>query len=158
MRRLLLILMLLPACAWPNADSTEETENLQLLYIASLPAPLPTVDFVDPARYAGVWYEIASIPQFFSQNCTCTTATYGVLASDLISVYNTCRLGSASGTLNEIAGVAYVSPATGNSILNVQFVPAFRAPYWIIALADDYSYAMVGDPYRGSLCAPNCIS
>jgi apolipoprotein D and lipocalin family protein len=35
-----------------------------------------------------------------------------------------------------------------NSKLDVQFVWPFKGKYWIIDLAKDYSYAMVGHPNR----------
>ena len=38
--------------------------------------PLETVPYVDLARYAGTWYEIACYPQRFQRGCHCTTATY----------------------------------------------------------------------------------
>lgn len=146
---------MLTACAaadFPGAaDDTSDTDTLQTLYLAGLPAPLPTVPFVDPARYVGVWYEIASLPQFFSAGCQCTTATYGAIDASTISVFNECRLNSPTGTANTISGRALVTPASGNAKLEVEFVPLFRAPYWIIALADDYTHALVGDPFRGSL-------
>ncbi|MCR9141302.1 MAG: lipocalin family protein [bacterium] len=132
-------------------DDDGDRETLQTLYLATLPPPLPTVSFVDPAQYVGVWYEIASLPQFFSAGCHCTTATYGAIDSSTISVFNECRLNSASGPANTISGRALVTPGSGNSKLEVEFVPLFRAPYWIIALAADYSHALVGDPFRGSL-------
>ncbi|MEQ9366820.1 MAG: lipocalin family protein [Leptospirales bacterium] len=149
-----LALLFYAGCADSGFFSNEDdgdTETLRTLYLATLPAPLPTVAFVDPARYAGVWYEVASLPQFFSVGCNCTTATYGIIDSSTISVFNDCRLNSPSGPANTITGRALVSPGTGNSKLEVEFVPLFRAPYWIIALADDYSHALVGDPFRGSL-------
>ena len=37
---------------------------------------------------------------------------------------------------------------TGNAKLKVQFFWPFRGKYWIIDLAEDYSYAVVGHPNR----------
>lgn len=163
LKRLVFIPTLVVGLAAACADHVEPTEALgadssstddttfQALYAATLPAPLPTVAYVDPARYIGVWYEIASVPQFFSVGCTCTTATYTLVDATTLGVFNECRLNAADGPVNAIAGRALVSPATGNARLQVEFLPIFRAPYWIIALADDYSTVMIGDPTRGSL-------
>ncbi len=142
------------ACAdskWASGGDDGSRDVIRTLYLATLPPDLPTVPFVDPARYAGTWFEIASIPQGFSVGCQCTTATYGVIASDLISVDNQCNLNSPTGPANTISGRAFVTPGTGNAKLEVEFFPIFRGAYWIIGLADDYSWALVGDPYRGSL-------
>ncbi|MFT7364933.1 MAG: apolipoprotein D and lipocalin family protein [Algoriphagus sp.] len=40
---------------------------------------------------------------------------------------------------------------SGNAKLEVQFFWPFRGNYWIIALEEDYSHAMVGHPDRKSL-------
>jgi apolipoprotein D and lipocalin family protein len=37
--------------------------------------PLEVVPFVDLGRYAGTWYEIATIPQRFQKDCVAVTAT-----------------------------------------------------------------------------------
>jgi len=41
-----------------------------------------------------------------------------------------------------------VQPNSGNAKLKVQFFFPIRAKYWIIDLADDYSYAVVSHPSR----------
>ncbi len=112
---------------------------------------LETVAFVDPSRYIGLWYEIASIPQFFNTNCLCTTATYGIIDSTTISVFNQCRLNSVDGSLSTINGTAVVTDPGVNAKLQVAFFGPFGSDYYIIALASDYSYALVGDRLRRSL-------
>ena len=47
-----------------------------------------------------------------------------------------------------IKGKAYIVKNSGNAKLKVQFFWPFRGKYWIIDLADDYSYAVVGHPNR----------
>ena len=47
-----------------------------------------------------------------------------------------------------IKGKAFVVPNSNNSKLKVQFFWPFKGDYWIIELADDYSYAVVGDKSR----------
>ena len=52
---------------------------------------LPTVVSVDPARDAGRWYEVASLPNRFQAPCvTDTQARYRVTAEDM-EVTNRCR-------------------------------------------------------------------
>lgn len=113
--------------------------------------PLPTVPAVDLDRYAGKWYEIASFPQSFQKGCTCTTAEYKPTDEGYIEVLNSCRLDSINGKLKTAKGKAFVDPGTGNAKLKVQFFWPFRGKYWIIDLADDYSYAVVGHPDRDYL-------
>ena len=111
-----------------------------------------TVENVDLSRYTGKWYEIASIPQFFSLGCNNTTAEYTAQENGIIKVENKCRLGSPNGPLNYISGKAKSVDAS-NSKLNVTFVNTFGpgSNYWIIELAPDYSYSVVSDPNKSTL-------
>ena len=47
-----------------------------------------------------------------------------------------------------IKGKAFVEKNSGNAKLKVQFFWPFKAKYWIIDLADDYSYAVVSHPNK----------
>jgi apolipoprotein D and lipocalin family protein len=109
---------------------------------------LETVPYVDLNRYAGKWYEIASYPQRFQKGCHCTTAEYTLSDKGYVIVENRCNRDSVNGKQSYIKGKAFVQKDTGNAKLYVQFFWPFKAKYWIIDLADDYSYAVVGHPNR----------
>jgi len=111
---------------------------------------LETVPNVDLDRYAGKWFEIASSPKSFQKGCGCTTATYTPTDRGYIEVLNTCCK-TAKNNQIAIKGKAFVEEGSGNAKLEVQFFWPLRGKYWIIALAEDYSYAMVGHPDRKSL-------
>ncbi|WP_425637205.1 lipocalin family protein [Algoriphagus yeomjeoni] len=111
---------------------------------------LETVPYVDLEKYAGEWYEIASFPQFFQQGCTCTKATYTPNEDGTIHVVNSCNL-PAKGKTKTTTAKAFVVDGSGNSKLKVQFFWPFKGKYWIIDLAKDYSYAVVGHPNRDYL-------
>jgi apolipoprotein D and lipocalin family protein len=113
--------------------------------------PLDVVPHVDLDRYLGKWYEIASFPQSFQKGCNCTTAEYFKTDGDYIRVLNSCRKGSPQGELKTADGKAFVSDPATNAKLKVQFFWPFKGDYWIIDLADDYSYAVVGHPNRDYL-------
>jgi apolipoprotein D and lipocalin family protein len=104
-----------------------------------------TVDKVDLKRYAGKWYEIASFPAWFQRDCYCATAEY-TEEKDYIFVRNTCRKGSPEGPPKMATAKAFPVPGSGNAKLKVQFQWPFKGDYWIIALDEDYRYAMVGHP------------
>ncbi|MBN3580875.1 lipocalin family protein [Algoriphagus aestuarii] len=108
---------------------------------------LKTVDYVDLEKYAGDWYEIASFPQSFQKGCTCTKATYTPNEDGTIKVENSCNLPEKGKTKTSTAK-AFVEEGSGNAKLKVQFFWPFRGKYWIIDLAKDYSYAVVGHPNR----------
>ncbi|MDX9696392.1 MAG: lipocalin family protein, partial [Bacteroidales bacterium] len=55
---------------------------------------------------------------------------------------------SINGADSGIEGKAFVVKNSNNSKLKVQFFWPIKAKYWIIDLAEDYSYAVVGHPNR----------
>lgn len=107
--------------------------------------PLETVPSVDVTRYVGKWYEIASIPFSRQEGCSCTTAEYEILEEGVLKVTNRCKKGES---YVEAKGKAFAVDETNNAKLKVQFFWPFKGDYWVIDLADDYSYAVVGVPSR----------
>lgn len=109
---------------------------------------LTSVPSVDLNKYTGTWFEIAAYPQRFQEGCHCTTAEYTLSEKGFVIVENRCNKGSVDGPESYIKGKAFVVKKTGNAKLKVQFFWPFKGKYWIIDLADDYSYAVVGHPNR----------
>jgi apolipoprotein D and lipocalin family protein len=106
---------------------------------------LETVGYVDLEKYLGKWYEIAAFPQGSEKGCTCTTAEYSVRDDGAIAIVNSCMI---NGKPQIAEGKATVTDKKTNAKLAVQFARHFSGKYWIIALAPDYSYAVVGHPNR----------
>lgn len=107
-----------------------------------------TVPQVDLNQYLGKWYEIATIPQSFQKDCSCVTAEYSLSDKGYIIVENKCTKGGVNGEKKSIKGKAFVVKNSGNAKLKVQFFWPFKGNYWVIDLAPDYSYAVVGDPTK----------
>jgi apolipoprotein D and lipocalin family protein len=113
------------------------------------PQPVSSVDL---KRYAGVWYEIAKIPNRFQKKCSQnTTAQYSLRTDGRIDVINRCV--TKKGRTIEAIGIAKVVDTSTNSKLKVSFVrflgiQLFWGDYWIIGLDSDYKYAIVGHPKR----------
>lgn len=116
---------------------------------------LDVVPSVDLNRYAGVWYEIARLPNRFQDDCLGdVNATYTLLGDGRIKVVNRCR--KENGEFDEAEGIAKPSGEDApKTKLKVRFAPAFLSflpfvwgDYWIIDLAPDYTYAVVGEPNR----------
>lgn len=116
--------------------------------LATQAQELKTVPHVDVEKYMGKWYEIASYPQRFQKGCHLTTATYTLSDKGYVIVENRCRRDSIDGEESYIKGKAFVVKNSGNAKLKVQFFWPFKGKYWIIDLADDYSYAVVSHPNR----------
>ncbi|QEY26557.1 lipocalin family protein [Neisseria zalophi] len=138
--------------------------NIRLLFSATialsaavvladdLPA-LETVAEVDLAKYSGKWYEIARLPMPYQKQCAANvSATYIPNANGTIRVINRCL--ADNGSWSEAEGLAKPQNEA-NSKLSVTFMPKAlrwlpigKAPYWVMALDENYETAMVGQPDR----------
>lgn len=115
--------------------------------------PLEPVPDLDINRYAGTWYEIARLPNRFEDQCAGDIrATYTPLESGRIRVVNACR--NHDGENEAVVGQARKS-GTHPAKLEVRFAPAWLgwlpfvwADYWVVALDEDYQWAIVGEPDR----------
>lgn len=128
---------------------------LALVFVAgavSAAEPPATVGDVDLPRYAGQWYEVAKYPNRFQRQCIGdTTATYALRDDGNVSVVNRCRTRDG---FDDVGGLARrVDGRTDR--LQVSFLPAALrwlpigwGDYWVIELAPDYRYAVVGEPSR----------
>ena len=120
-------------------------------------SPVRTVERVDLDRYVGEWHEIARYPNRFQRQCTGNVrARYAARPDGRIDVTNTCTV--ADGSEDEARGVARVVDTATSAKLKVRFAPAALSwlsfvwgDYWIIGLASDYSWAVVGSPDRAYL-------
>ncbi len=103
---------------------------------------LKTVSSVDLQKYAGKWYEIASKPIHWQRNCDCTSAEYTPRADGKVDVLNSCN-NRKKLRRDSTHAVARAVNGSNNARLKVKF-GIITGDYEIIALAADYSYAMVG--------------
>lgn len=118
--------------------------------------PTPeTVDFVDIQQYAGLWYEIASNPTFFNEDLVNVTAEYTVRNDGKVGVLNKGFEGSPNGPMTSIEGVAEVVDEQTNSKLAVSFPSVLggliKGEYWIVALEENYQWAVVTDSRQQTL-------
>ena len=109
--------------------------------------PPETAGAVDLERYQGRWYEIARYPNRFEKDCFAVTADYTLREDGRVGVVNTCRKGARDGPAEAAEGVAR---RVGPAMLEVKFAPSWVpfgwGDYWVLALEDDYSAALVGSP------------
>lgn len=129
--------------------------------------PLAPVPSLDLERYQGVWHQVALYPNRFQKACVSNTrATYALLGDGSVQVTNQCR--NAEGKEVQVIGLARAaSPAEAKAgetstttlisppKLQVRFAPQWLAwlpmvwgDYWVIQIAPDYRYAVVGEPKR----------
>jgi apolipoprotein D and lipocalin family protein len=110
------------------------------------------VSRVDLARYAGIWHEIAKIPNRFQKQCARDTlAQYTLRADGRIAVVNQCI--KHNGQVDQARGIAKVVDAETRAKLKVSLVSLlgwrpFWGDYWILGLDQNYRWAVVGAPNR----------
>ena len=113
---------------------------------ASTERPLESISHVSLEQYLGKWYEIARYENSFEKGCVGATAEYTMDANHL-RIINRCY--DAKGAkLDEANGRGYPVENSGNAKLRVTFFWQFYGDYWIVKLASDYRYAVVGEPSR----------
>jgi apolipoprotein D and lipocalin family protein len=106
--------------------------------------PIASMAVLDPARYAGRWYEIARYPVSFEAGCAATTADYTLLTDGTLKVVNTCSAGGPMGPVRQIEGRA-VPSGPGRFEVSFAGVP-FKGPYWVLWVDEGYRTAVVGVP------------
>lgn len=117
-------------------------------FLSGLPSnDLPTVEEVDLNRYAGLWYEIARLPNSFEKDLQCVTAEYTLKPKGKVEVLNK-GFSSKKGAFKSSKGRAWVPDDKYPGRLKVSFFWPFAGDYYIISLDAEYRYALVGDPGR----------
>jgi apolipoprotein D and lipocalin family protein len=100
---------------------------------------------VEIDRYLGRWYELARYENGFERGRDGVTAEYRKLPDGQIEVVNRAR--GPGGTEKVSVGRAKVVRRSGGAKLKVSFFgPFFFGDYWVLDHADDYSWAIVGEP------------
>ena len=110
---------------------------------ATVPQPAKAVDL---DRYLGRWYEFGRYEAGFQKGCEAVTAEYSLHDDGTISVLNSCRKGGVDGKLDTATGKAKIVDGSQNAKLKVSFFGPFYGDYWVLDRADDYSWAIVGEP------------
>jgi len=125
---------------------------------AAQPAPVTALPSLDIPAYMGTWYQVAWFPNRFQKQCVSDTAATYRRVPEGVEVINRCR--NAAGEVESIVGLARPDGATisGDKLqpaqLEVSFLPRWLrwlpiwGSYWVIQLADDGRYAVVGEPGR----------
>jgi apolipoprotein D and lipocalin family protein len=103
---------------------------------------------VDLQRFEGRWHEIAHLPRVTQKNCSGTVATYTRRDDGTLDVVHECTLGDGS-YYGKTARATVPDPATPSK-LAVDF-GGYLGDYWIVEVAPDYRYAVVGHPSRSYL-------
>jgi apolipoprotein D and lipocalin family protein len=110
---------------------------------------LETVQTMDPERYVGTWYAVASFEHWFEEGCTCSRAEYWLKENGRLGVRNYCV---RDGEWDEVVGEAWPMENGGWTELWVDLGGLFNGKYFIVDLDEkEYSYSIVGTPDRNYL-------
>lgn len=102
---------------------------------------LPEISLQDTV---GKWYEIASVPKYFS-DCHCSYATYE-LDDNILKSSNYCRQKSAHGPENVNDVLFYPVKGSHNSRFVVKFNWLFSGNFWIVYASRADKTAVIATP------------
>ena len=123
-------------------------KNLHLLnrsLITKMVMENSPVEKVDILSYAGKWYSLYSIPTFLDKHWRQTTETYVIHPDGYYAVFTTYKV-TGDDKQKYIRSKLFVVKGTNNAEYKAQFLWPFKTDYWVIELAEDYSYVVVGHP------------
>lgn len=108
-------------------------------------AGITPVRHFDTMRYLGKWYELGRIENRFERGMTHTTAHYSLSQDGTIKVVNS-GYDPARGKHRDAVGKAKFVEGSDVGALKVSFFPPFYGGYNIVALDEDYQWAIVVGP------------
>lgn len=119
-----------------------------LIMLSYLPMEKNTpVAKLDLKKYSGTWYSLYSIPTIFDKGSRETTTKYSLNKEGYYNVITTYKKPGDEKVYSRSSKI-FPSDERKNGELQAQFVWPIKVDYWIIELADDYSYVVVGHPDR----------
>ena len=121
-----ILLSILLACSGDSSEDTAQNTANQPRFVPHASDGI-SVEQVEPARYLGLWYEIATTPSQQQSACAGTMAEYSLVDEETIGVTNRCYVGSLEGRLNEIDATARALDDSYARLM-VDFGFGFEAP------------------------------
>lgn len=108
----------------------------------SIPKGAKAVQNFNKNKYLGKWYEIARLDFKFERNLDHTIAEYSINEDGSIKVVNRGH-NYKTGEMKEAVGKAKFVGADTEAKLKVSFFGPFYAGYNVLAIDEDYQYALV---------------
>lgn len=135
---------------WPIAALAALSLTLVACKSPTPPKGVTPISPFDANRYLGKWYEIARLDHRFERGKDHVTATYSPRNDGGITVLNR-GYDPVKKEWSESEGKAYFTGKSDTAALKVSFFGPFYGGYNVIALDDDYQYALVSGPNRSYL-------
>ena len=109
---------------------------------STIPKNAQAVKPFDKEKYLGKWFEIARLDFKFEKNLNNTTANYSLNDNGTIKVVNK-GYNTKKEKWQDAEGKAKFVGDSNIAMLKVSFFGPFYAGYNVIAIDDDYKYALV---------------
>ena len=135
---------------WPIAALAALSLTLVACKSPTPPKGVTPISPFDANRYLGKWYEIARLDHRFERGKDHVTATYTPRNDGGITVLNR-GYDPVKKEWSESEGKAYFTGKSDTAALKVSFFGPFYGGYNVIALDEDYQYALVSGPNRSYL-------
>ena len=103
-----------------------------------------TVPYVDLERFSGDWYVIAVIPTPFEKDAANGIENYSINEDGTIRVRYTFRKGSPEGEEKVMYQKGWIYNSETNADWRVRPIWPLKLPYYVLELAEDYSYTVIG--------------
>jgi len=109
--------------------------------------PNQSVDRIDLRRFGGTWYSLSSIPTMFDKGSRETTTHYALNKDGYYNVVTTCK--KEDNSIRSVTSKIFPEAGSRAGEMKAQFIWPIKVDYWVVDLAPDYSWAVVGHPdYR----------
>ncbi len=115
---------------------------LLLISCSAIPKKATPVKDFDVKRYLGTWYEIARFDYRFERHIDNAIAQYSLDDQGNVKVLNS-GYNTKKEKWTSADGIAKFRKDEGTAALKVSFFKPFYAGYNVIALDEDYQYALV---------------
>lgn len=113
--------------------------------------PLPVVEDLELGRLVGQWYEIGSIPTFFTRGCIDPYSRYTQVAPERFEVVTTCHAAGDPSETSDSDAELRVAQGGVPAKLEISYVPFVWGDFWVLERGPDYGYLVVGHPNRDYL-------
>ena len=106
---------------------------------------------IELEKFAGNWFVVAGKTTYLEREAVNAVESYRLLPDGSVGIEYTFRRGSAVGEPVAMSGIGKPQLGTGNAYWTVQFAGPLKFSYFVVDLAEDYSYAVVASSGGGHL-------
>ena len=100
---------------------------------------------VDLKSFGGKWYSLYSIPTMFDKGTRETTVTYTLTSDGYYNVVTYAKKGD-DNEIHTYTSKLFPIKEDNNAEMKAQFIWPIKVDYWVVDLASDYSWVVVGHP------------